>query len=76
LPVSPEYDTCEEAGEGLVGGAGRFVGVEVPPFDGIAAADFGGVAAEFGRAAAPARSPPLGGGGDPVTAAYPLLQAA
>jgi hypothetical protein len=74
--VSREYDTGEGAGDGLAGGAGRFVGVEMPSCDGIAAAGVGGVPAEFGRGAAPARSPPSGGGGDSVTAAYPLLHAA
>jgi hypothetical protein len=76
LPVSREYDTAEGTGEGLVGGTGRFVGVEVAPLDGTVVAGFGGVPAEFARSAAPARSPPLGGAGESVTAGYPFLRTA
>ena len=76
MPASREYDTGEGAGEGLVGGTGQFVGVEVVPFDGTVVAGFGDVPAEVARSAAPARSPPLGGGGEPVTTGYPLLRIA
>ncbi len=71
--MSREYDTGEGPGEAPVGGAGRFAGVDAPPFDGIVAAGFGGVPAEFARNVVPARPPPLAGGGESVTAAYPHL---
>jgi hypothetical protein len=76
LPVSGEYDTGEGAGEGPVGGTGRFVGVKVARFADTVVAGFGGVPAEFARSATPARSPPLGGAGESVTAGYPLLRTA
>jgi hypothetical protein len=76
LPVSGEYDTGEGAGEGLVGDEGRFVGGEVAPLDGTVVAGLGGVPADFARSAALARSPPLGGAGESVTAGYPFLRTA
>jgi hypothetical protein len=74
--MSREYDTGKGAGEGLVGGTDRFVGVEATPLDGTVVAGFGGVPADFARSAAPARSPPLGGAGESVTTGYPLLRTA
>jgi hypothetical protein len=82
LPNSREYDTGEGIGEGLNDEAGRFVGIAVLPFDGVADAGIGNLSADavvragFARSGAPARSPPFGGGLAPVTADYPQLRTA
>jgi hypothetical protein len=67
-PGLREYDTGPRVGEGLVG-----EGLAVETAGALSALSaFGAARAGSARKGAAPRSPPLGGGFDPVTVGYPL----